>query len=488
MDRSALCSTAFILVFMSFLVAGTGLADKSLQVMTYNVENLFHPSDETNGLGFVYDKSKEKWVETDQYDKEDFEFTPNTDEKRKICNRFTSSFKRARCLTDWTDKIYKKKIERVADVIVDANERFPDILGLVEIENEQVLQDLVAELEDSANLDEGTLKYVFKDGYDRRGIDTALVYRSKNSFLELALDDQDEPKVKFLRLPAERLDSWQTRYIVEAEFEVFGKYKLFVFVCHWPSQRNNAKATFTIRSRKHKVDIDDELRLVLARMVRRRMDTHFKQNHDAYFVVTGDFNVLDSDSPNAIKLGLLAESDQYKDLLLKVDKSKWTFSTVNKHKVQMEDVHAGFFRNQEILKKTKNKVPRGTYFYPPSMAWTRLDRFFTSKNLEAGRVPECQKGLAVKTDSYKIHNNGPWSGTYTYHEPDDGEHRFALHVPFIGSIVTKTPLKFIPQYPLRKQSRLGYSDHFPISMTLWDKGSGDRNCRPDEYYGVGVED
>ncbi len=471
------------------LLSPAGLAaEKQLRIMTYNVENLFHPSDEKDGIGFVFDKKKKEWIESSTYDKEDWEFTPNTKEKLKKCKRNSKSRLRARCQVDWTESLYKKKLNQIAEVIVSSNEELPDIIGLVEVENEQVVTELVRLVEKKKRLKKGSLKYIFKEGYDRRGIDTAILYKAKNSFLELTQNESDEPKVKFLRLPTERLDSGQTRYIVEAEFEVFGKYKLFVYLCHWPTQLQGKTKKFEIDGKLHEVQIDDELRLALARMVRRRMDIHYKQNHDAYYVVTGDFNVIDTDVPHAFSEGLLAATDKRKDLLLKVDKNQLNFSTVNSHKVKLEDVHIGYFRNQTILNKTKDSFPRGTYFYAPHMAWSRLDRFFTSKNLEAGYVPECQKGLAVKSDSYKIHDNGPWAGTYTYHMPDNGEHRFALHVPFIGSVVTRTPLKFVSSHPLQENDQLGYSDHFPISMVLWDKGSGDKNCLPYEYYGVSVED
>jgi|GEM_PF-6361477 len=487
--NSTLCRYSIAIALLTVFNVTTGLANsKQLSIMTYNVENLFHPSDEQNGLGYIFDKKTKEWVESDTYDKKDLEFTPNSEAKEKICDKKSSSKKKAKCMTSWTMELYKKKIKQISQVIVESKEEFPDILGLVEVENEQTVKDLIEALEKKAKLKKGLLKYVFKDGYDRRGIDNAIIYKSKNSFLELTLDDQDEPKVKFLRLPAERLNSWQTRYIVEAEFEVFGKYKLFVFLCHWPAQREGATETFSIGRKEHIVQIDDELRLTMARMIRRRMDIHFKQNHDAYYIVTGDFNVIDSDVPHAIREGLLAKTDARKDLLLKVDKNQRDFSTVNTHKVLLEDVHRKYFRNRTILNKTKDLVPRGTYFYDRKMSWNLFDRFFTSLNLHAGRVPKCQKGLAVKTDSYKIHNNGPWAGTYTYHQPDEGEHRFALHVPFTGSQVTKTPLEFVQAIPYQHGDELGFSDHFPISMVLWDKGSGEKNCEPWEYYGIGIQD
>ena len=83
----------------------------------------------------------------------------------------------------WTEEVKNKKLDNLASVIksmdfgIEGNEnREPDLLGLSEVENKYVLQELIDRL--------GSDKYIiadYWDGPDLRGIDTCLIY-SKDKF------------------------------------------------------------------------------------------------------------------------------------------------------------------------------------------------------------------------------------------------------------------------------------------------------------------
>ncbi|MDX1437505.1 MAG: endonuclease/exonuclease/phosphatase family protein, partial [Anaerolineales bacterium] len=76
-----------------------------------------------------------------------------------------------------TAAAYQRHLEKLGRTISEAM-AFPDLIGLQEVENEAVLEDLLARPE----LD-GFYDFVLAEGPDQRGIDVALLYRSANTRL-----------------------------------------------------------------------------------------------------------------------------------------------------------------------------------------------------------------------------------------------------------------------------------------------------------------
>ena len=111
-------------------------------------------------------------------------------------------------------KIYDLKIQHSAEVLSDLN---VDILGLCEVENKKVLQDL------NKSYEAKNYSIVHYDSPDERGIDNALLY-DKNKFTLIS----SKPIKNTLK------GGDKTRDILYVE----GKYKnnkLHIFVNHWPS-------------------------------------------------------------------------------------------------------------------------------------------------------------------------------------------------------------------------------------------------------------
>ena len=105
------------------------------KIMFYNVENLFHPSDDSLTL--------------------DDDFTP------------TGSY-------HWTYKKYYRKVAMIGKVIMAAGMGDPPwLVGLAEVENEKVLKDLCY----NSPLRKFGYRYVHYDSPDRRGVDVAMLYR-----------------------------------------------------------------------------------------------------------------------------------------------------------------------------------------------------------------------------------------------------------------------------------------------------------------------
>ncbi len=111
------------------------LADE-LTLLFWNVENLFHPTVETQNR--------------------DTEFTPGGGKR-------------------YTQKVYEIKLEQLAAIFKKAN---PDIIGLAEIENRRVLEDLIVQLPHSKSW-----KIAHIEGNDPRGIDVAILVNERKARL-----------------------------------------------------------------------------------------------------------------------------------------------------------------------------------------------------------------------------------------------------------------------------------------------------------------
>ena len=84
----------------------------------------------------------------------------------------------------WTPKRYDNKLRKLGFAISNIGRRetgkHPALVGLAEIENAKVIEDLIA----SKHLEHCNYGYVHYDSLDERGIDVALIY-DKNAFKAL---------------------------------------------------------------------------------------------------------------------------------------------------------------------------------------------------------------------------------------------------------------------------------------------------------------
>lgn len=172
------------------------LDKKGIRVMFYNVENLFHPTNDSL--------------------KKDDEFTPEG-------TRY------------WSFKRYQDKINKVAKTVLAIGEwEPPAVVGLCEIENIQCLNDLVQ----NSPLKNFGYEIAFHDCDDQRGIDVALLYRPAY-FKLLAFES-----IK-LNFPEE--GSRPSRDISYTKGLV-GNDTVHVFVNHWPSRYGGQLATLPKRN------------------------------------------------------------------------------------------------------------------------------------------------------------------------------------------------------------------------------------------------
>jgi hypothetical protein len=153
----------------------------------------------------------------------------------------------------YSSEVYKDKINRLVDVIAKiGKEQSPDgmsMFGVAEIENEAVLNDLIAH----PDLSPRGYKVVHYDSPDERGVDVGFIYNPKYYKVEGS---------KSLEVPLMGENGYKRK--TRDVLWVWGKYMgedLHVFVNHWPSRRGGEEASAPGRAAAAKVpkDIIDSL-------------------------------------------------------------------------------------------------------------------------------------------------------------------------------------------------------------------------------------
>ena len=246
-NNTSLTFAIAILLLLQFACSSskTGQSGKKEKIagriLFYNVENLF---DTINDEGH-----------------RDGEFTPEHEK-------------------NWNAEKYQFKLAQLSKVIATADTGYlPNIIGLSEVENKGVIEDLIA----NPLLQNAEYKIIHQESPDFRGIDVALIhdknYRAlKNTFYNIPL-------------PGDRST---TRDLLYSK-GVFKKDTLHLFVNHWPSRYGG------------KVKSDPK-RAFVAAILRRKVDSLFAADAAPKIVIMGDFNDYPQDSSLAIILGALPES------------------------------------------------------------------------------------------------------------------------------------------------------------------------------------
>ncbi|MBO4434087.1 MAG: endonuclease/exonuclease/phosphatase family protein [Bacteroidales bacterium] len=136
---------------------------------------------------------------------------------------------------NWTEEKYAKKLHNMARVIAEMkndNGVWHTVLGVSEVENRHVLEDLVAE----PAIAEANYQIVHYDGPDRRGVDVALLYDPRKMTLveseSIPFDFNSD--IEFT-LTQEEKDRFRTRDVLMVHGIIDGEHFAF-YVCHLPSR------------------------------------------------------------------------------------------------------------------------------------------------------------------------------------------------------------------------------------------------------------
>ena len=166
----------------------------------------------------------------------------------------------------WTWTRFLAKRDALAKIIIAVGEgKTPAIVGLCEIENRFVLNQLVRE----TPIAKFQYKIVHRDSPDTRGIDVAMLYNPAD--FELLYQNFYAVSKDFF-----------TREILYAKGILANSDTLHVFVNHFPSKRGGAKTS-------------EPNRIAAASELKRLCDSLFAANANANILIMGDFN----DTPNS---------------------------------------------------------------------------------------------------------------------------------------------------------------------------------------------
>jgi len=313
MRNYPVCILIFLAVFLGFFPnhAISQGRSKIITIGFYNLENLFDTIDDPA---------------TD-----DQEFTPSGSGK-------------------WDSERYKVKLEHLAEAISligsDSVKGGPVIIGLAEVENKQVVEDLIS----TAPLRNMGYKVVHYDSPDKRGIDVALIYKA--SFFKLTGSKAIPLKING------KLDFF-TRDILEVSGTLKGQ-PLVIFVNHWPSRSKGEKES-------------SQLRNAAADLCRSTVDSIQKQQPEAGIIIMGDLNddpineSLMDHLKTVTQSGNLKKEDLYNPMWMLFKegigslpyKGKWNLfdqiivssSLVEKNKKKYSFYKAGVMKSQMLLEQ-----------------------------------------------------------------------------------------------------------------------------------------
>jgi len=219
----------------------------------------------------------------------DSENAPRTDKLRRALKKE---------LEGWSDEILEKKIKQLVKMLSTINGlNGPDILGVCEVENENVLKKFRDSLQQT--LDRG-YKIIHADTQDERGIDVAFLY-DKDKF---AVD----PQKVFFHVIVKR---YATRDIVQASFRAKISNTEFVLVGnHWPSRSGGQ-----LESEPYRMMAGE----TLAYFNQRIQDVH---SQAIPILVMGDFN----DEPFNRSITEYAKSTVSADRVLNAHSVPWLYN------------------------------------------------------------------------------------------------------------------------------------------------------------------
>jgi hypothetical protein len=205
----------------------------------------------------------------------------------------------------WNYKKYKNKVQNLGEAIVSTGIQHvgapPVVVGVAEVENEQVVMDLV----NSKALKEHHYDYVHYDSPDERGIDVAFLYRKE--FFEY--QSSEIHPIVIIEPNGER-DF--TRDILQVKGKVLGKETYF-FVNHWPSRTEGVEETAYKR-------------MIASNVLMDKVDKISDKEDKPYIVIMGDFN----DEPyDRSLLNLLEKNTLFNPFQAQKDKGKGSSHSQN---------------------------------------------------------------------------------------------------------------------------------------------------------------
>ena len=306
-----------------FAVASAVAQEKPYTVVFYNLENLFD----------IYDDPETH----------DEEFTPDGAKQ-------------------WNEIKYQKKLSNMERVLFDIaaiQKDYPIVIGVSEIENRTVLEDLISQ----PKLKGANYRICHYDSPDARGVDVAFLYRAD----VFKLEGSDN-----IKLVVEELPDFRTRDLVTMWGTIDGE-PFYFLVSHWPSRLGGKEASQFKRD-------------ACAKQIREIKDSLLNENPATKVVVMGDFNDDATDASIVKTMGA---------------------------KGKVKELQPGDFFNPY---NAMLRAGLGTLAYQD--AWNLFDNIIVSENLATGSTGELKLQRAPKskfygnifTRAYMLQQEGQYKG------------------------------------------------------------------------------
>ena len=293
--------SVFALALVCFASAQQkGQLRKVATVALYNVENLWdtvQSADYIDGTKDFRNPAFHRSVPIDSIKylpvDEDYKGTWNKESlKGKRVVRYQSGSEEftAKSSKNYNAKVYKSKLENAAKVISEIGYNYtktaPAIIGLLELENRQVVEDLVKEPA-LAKYDYGIVHF---NSFDYRGIDPAFIYQKRRFTPSNAI-------TKEVKIFGEGGKREYTRDILVLS-GMLDNEKVTLFINHWPSRRGGEAVSLPKRN-------------AAAAVLKQQMDSVRALDPNTKLIAMGDFN----DDPNSPSLKNVLKAAYYpKDL------------------------------------------------------------------------------------------------------------------------------------------------------------------------------
>lgn len=188
--------------------------------------------------------------------------------KKVIRNQILADDFTAKSAKNWNTKNYNEKLGNISKVISEMGAQYtkipPVIVGLIEVENRQVIQDLIKQPL-LAKYDYGIIHY---NSYDARGIDVAMIYQKRRftptNSLKKEIKIYDDGKRTYTR------DILVVSGMLDNE-------KVAVFMNHWPSRSGGEARSLPKRN-------------AAAVVLKQQMDSVRALDPATKLIAMGDFN------------------------------------------------------------------------------------------------------------------------------------------------------------------------------------------------------
>ncbi len=268
----------------------------------------------------------------------------------------------------WNTQKYQTKLSHIAQTLAAMFDSIqPIVIGLAEVENRKVVEDLIAQPE----LKKFSLGIEHHDSPGPHGLDVALLY-NKNVI--------EEVFSTFLPVKFSFDSTDTTRDILYFKGFMTEEFPVYFFINHWPSNQ------------EEKLD-GEKKRITVAMELKAKIENIYLGEPAARIVIMGDFN----DNPDNKSVQYLCSGKnkypQQQDLidLMRLIQSRGEFTSKNQDNGSVHD---------QIIVSKNLMTSDNLYYVCGSSA-----HIFKPSWLLSGEVP------------FRTYKNGKWLGGYSNHLP-----------------------------------------------------------------------